>query len=113
MRVLIMSFGTRGDIQPHAALAGELARSGHDVDLAVPEGFADLVPDSGGGSITHYPCGSEMLRLLREVLPELRGPRDALKTLGIMTSAMRELNAECWAAAQSSRPDIVVYHPKC
>ncbi|MGP9490100.1 glycosyltransferase [Glutamicibacter sp. AOP5-A2-7] len=113
MRVLIMSFGTRGDIQPYAALAGELARSGHDVDFAVPEGFADLVPDGSGGSITHYPCGSEMLRLLREVLPELRGPRDALKTLGIMTSAMRELNAECWAAAQSSRPDIVVYHPKC
>lgn len=43
----------------------------------------------------------------------LSGPRDALPTLGIMTSAMRELNAECWAAAQAARPDVVVYHPKC
>lgn len=113
MRVLIMSFGTRGDIQPYAALAGALARAGHDVTLAVPEGFADLVPHGGPGTITHQPAGSALLRLLRDVMPELSGPWDALRTLGIMTSAMRELNAECWAAARLVRPDIVVYHPKC
>ncbi|MFJ6279143.1 glycosyltransferase [Arthrobacter subterraneus] len=113
MHVLIMSFGTRGDIQPYAALAGELARTGHDVTLAVPEGFAELVPHAGPGTITHRPAGSTMLRLVQEVMPELSGPRHALRTLGIMTSAMRELNTECWAAAQSARPDVVVYHPKC
>ncbi|TLM81956.1 glycosyltransferase family 1 protein [Pseudarthrobacter sp. NamE2] len=99
MHVLIMSFGTRGDVQPYAALAGELARAGHDVTLAVPEGFAELVPHAGPGTITHQPAGSTMLRLVQEVMPELSGPRDALRTLRIMTSAMRELNAECWAAA--------------
>lgn len=113
MHVLIMSSGTRGDIQPYAALAGELARTGHDVTLAVPEGFAELVPHAGPGTITHRPAGSTMLRLVQAVMPELSGPRDALRTLGIMTSAMRELNTECWAAAQSARPDVVVYHPKC
>lgn len=113
MHVLVMSFGTRGDIQPYAALAGALGRAGHDVTLAVPEGFADLVPHPGPGTITHYPAGSTMLRLLQDVMPELSGPRDALRTFGIMTSAMRELNTECWAAAQQARPDVVVYHPKC
>lgn len=113
MHVLVMSFGTRGDIQPYAALTGALARAGHDVTLAVPEGFAELVPQAGPGTITHEPAGSTMLRLVQDVMPELSGPRDALRTLGIMTSAMRQLNAECWAAAQSARPDIVVYHPKC
>ncbi|GAA1496076.1 glycosyltransferase [Paeniglutamicibacter kerguelensis] len=113
MRVLIMSFGTRGDIQPYAALAGALARAGHEVTLAVPEGFADLVPHTGPGTITHRPAGSTLLRLLRDLMPELGGPLDALRTLGIMTSAMRELNAECWAAAQAARPDVVVCHPKC
>lgn len=72
MQVLIMSFGTRGDIQPYAALSGALARAGHDVTLAVPEGFADLVPHAGPGTITHRPAGSTMLRLLQEVMPELR-----------------------------------------
>lgn len=112
MHALIMSFGTRGDIQPYAALAGALARAGHDVTLAVPDAFADLVPDDGPGTVTHHPAGSGMLRILREIMPELSGPRDALRTLGIMTSAMRELNAECWAAAQAARPDVVVHHPK-
>ncbi len=113
MHVLIMSFGTRGDIQPYAALAGALARAGHDVTLAVPEGFENLVPHAGPGTIMHYPAGSTMLRLVQEVMPDVSGPRDALRTLGIMTSVMRELNAECWAAAQVVRPDVVVYHPKC
>lgn len=112
MHTLIMSFGTRGDIQPYAALAGALARSGHDVTLAVPDEFADLVPHDGPVAVTHYRAGSAMLRLLREVMPELSGPKDALRTLGIMTSAMRELNAECWEAAQEARPDVVVHHPK-
>ncbi|MCT9868308.1 glycosyltransferase [Paenarthrobacter aurescens] len=113
MHVLIMSFGTRGDIQPYAALSGALARAGHDVTLAVPEGFADLVPHAGPGTITHRPAGSTMLRLLQEVMPELSRPGDALRTLGAMTSAMRELNDECWTAAQAARPDVVLYHPKC
>lgn len=38
MRVLVMSFGTRGDIQPYAARAGALARAGDEVTLAVPAG---------------------------------------------------------------------------
>lgn len=112
MHTLILSFGTRGDIQPYAALAGALARAGHDVTLAVPEGFADLVPHDGPGRVTHRPAGNEMLRLLREVMPRLRGGRDALTTLGIMRSAMRELLAECRDAAREARPDVVVHHPK-
>lgn len=113
MHALIMSFGTRGDVQPYAALAGALARAGHNVTLAVPAGFADLVPRSSPGTITHHPAGSAMLRVLQDVMPQLSGPRDALRTLGIMTSAMRELNAECQAAAEAAQPDVVVYHPKC
>lgn len=112
MHALIMSFGTRGDIQPYAALAGALARAGHDVTLAVPGPFAGLVPSGGPGTITHHPAGTTMLRLVQDVMPELSGPRDALRTLGVMTSAMRELNAECWAAARAARPDVVVHHPK-
>jgi sterol 3beta-glucosyltransferase len=47
MHALIMSFGTRGDIQPYAALAGGLAPAGHDVTLAVPEGFGVTAADGG------------------------------------------------------------------
>lgn len=111
MRALIMAFGTRGDIQPYAAFAGALARTGHEVTLAIPGGLAHLAPDEPG--IDVEPAGSEMLRLLQEVLPELSGPRDALKTLGIMKRAMREQMDDTWRAADVHGADVVVHHPKC
>lgn len=113
MRVLIMSFGTRGDIQPYAALASALAKAGHDVTLAIPEGFADLVPGAGPGRIDLHPAGSEMLRLVQEIPPRLRGAGDALKTLRVMTSAMRTHMRETWDAARAHGADVVIHHPKC
>ncbi len=108
-----MTFGTRGDIQPYAALAGALSRARHDVTLAIPEGLGDLVPPPGARSIDVVPAGSEMLRLVQEVLPDLSGPRDALKTLGVMREAMRGHLDETRRAAEAFAVDVIVYHPKC
>lgn len=108
MHVLLTCFGTRGDVQPYAALAGALVRAGHRASLATAEGFRDLAPDG----VAFAGVGSEMLRLIREVMPELSGARDALRTFGIMRGAMRQQNVELWATAQAARPDLVVYHPK-
>lgn len=110
MRVLITSFGTRGDIQPYAALGGALRERGHDVLLAVPDGFRDLVEGTGVGL---HPAGSRMLATLQDVMPELSGARDAVQTIGIMRDAMREHIDEQWSAARAATPDVIVYHPKC
>ena len=42
MKVLILAFGTRGDVQPFVALARELRGRGHDPVLAAPVRFAPL-----------------------------------------------------------------------
>ncbi|WP_214401906.1 glycosyltransferase [Pseudonocardia lacus] len=110
MRILITTFGTRGDIQPYVALGGALRARGHEVALAVPEGFRDLVTGAG---LALHPAGSRMLTTLQDVMPELSGPRDALRTLGVMREAMREHFDEQWAAALASRPELIVHHPKC
>ncbi|WP_203136834.1 glycosyltransferase [Microbacterium sp. JZ31] len=107
MRVLITTFGTRGDVQPYAALARALVAAGHEAHLAIPAGFEDLA-----GEAAVHPAGSEMLRVVQQVLPELSGPRDALTTLRVMTRAMRGQMQETWDAAREARPDVVVYHPK-
>lgn len=113
MHVLVMSFGTRGDIQPYAAFARGLARAGHDVTLAVPDGFADLVgAGAGPGTVTIRPAGTEMLRLVQDVMPEARGARDAVRAIGAMKDAMRRHMTEVWEAARAARPDVVVHHPK-
>lgn len=108
MHVLLTCFGTRGDIQPYAALAGALVRAGHQATLATAEGFHDLAPDG----VARAEVGSEMLRLLEQVMPELSGAKDALRTLRIMKRAMMQQNDELWTAAREVRPDVVLYHPK-
>lgn len=108
MHVLISSFGTRGDIQPYAALAGALVRAGHRATLATAEGFHDLAPDG----VELASVGSEMLRLIEQVMPELSGARDALKTFRIMKDATARQNDELGAAAQAAHPDVMVHHPK-
>jgi UDP:flavonoid glycosyltransferase YjiC (YdhE family) len=44
MYVLITCSGTRGDVQPYAALAGALVHGGHRATLATAERFHDLAP---------------------------------------------------------------------
>ena len=43
----IFTYGTRGDVQPYIALALGLIEKGHEVLVAAPENFKDLVEDYG------------------------------------------------------------------
>jgi sterol 3beta-glucosyltransferase len=47
VRILVTSFGTRGDIQPYVALGGALTSRGHDVTLAAPEAFRAMAKGVG------------------------------------------------------------------
>lgn len=47
MKVLIMTLGTRGDVQPFVALARGLTVAGHDAVLAAPHRFAEFVRNHG------------------------------------------------------------------
>ena len=47
MRVLILAFGTRGDVQPYVALARGLLAGGHQAAVCTAEGFRDLVTGAG------------------------------------------------------------------
>jgi len=43
MRISILTYGTRGDVQPFLALAIGLRNAGHQVRFAAPQNFADFV----------------------------------------------------------------------
>ncbi|GAA0526608.1 glycosyltransferase [Paractinoplanes ferrugineus] len=47
MKVLILTLGTRGDVQPFVALTQELQRRGHAAVLGAPKRFAELVAGQG------------------------------------------------------------------
>src|ERR1700733_3198850 len=65
MRYAIITYGSRGDVQPFIALALGLMARGHKVRLLAPENFKDFVEGFG---VTFYPLHGNAEELL--YLPE-------------------------------------------
>jgi UDP:flavonoid glycosyltransferase YjiC (YdhE family) len=61
MKFALASYGTRGDIEPSAALGRELQRRGHEVCLAVPPGLLDFAEAAGLAAVSYGPPIEEFL----------------------------------------------------
>ena len=86
MRVLILTFGTQGDIRPFVALAKGLRAAGHEAGVCTAEGFRNLVVGAG---IDYVHMGNEMLDLVQSEMPRMGGASDALRLVSRMSAAMR------------------------
>jgi len=47
MKITILTYGSRGDVQPFLALAVGLTRAGHAVTLAAPHRFTEFIESYG------------------------------------------------------------------
>lgn len=61
MNYSIISYGSRGDVQPYIALSLELKKRGHVVTLLAPENFKEFVEGYG---ITFYPLRGNVQEIL-------------------------------------------------
>jgi sterol 3beta-glucosyltransferase len=108
-RVLLLTSGTRGDVQPFVALARGLQRVGHDVSLCTHERFRGFVEGHG---VPYAFMNDDLLKLADtpegRALSEGRGnPIAALRTVNpIFARMLREAQAAAVGA------DLIVYHPK-
>jgi sterol 3beta-glucosyltransferase len=109
VRVLILTFGTQGDVRPFIALAKGLRAAGHDVGVCTAEGFRGLVVGAG---VDYVHMGNEMLALVQSEMPRMRGASDALRLVTRMSAAMRSALLDQWEAACEFKPSLLVYHPK-
>ncbi len=105
MRILIATAGSRGDVEPFAALARRAAASGHDVRLAAP--------DRSGVDLTGIDVrslGVDFSALIESQgvspLAAMRNLRDAVRPV------MRGVIVGAAHAALEFRPDVIVWHPK-
>jgi vancomycin aglycone glucosyltransferase len=62
MKVVLAGYGTRGDVEPFAAVGRELLRRGHDVCMAVPPNMVGFVESVGFAAV---PFGPEPLSSVR------------------------------------------------
>lgn len=117
MRVFLLAYGTRGDVQPMLALARALRTAGHDALVAAPESFAPL---AAGHAIPFAGLDEGVLDLwaapdIAQVAGERRGGLRSLRAYSTlvrrMRPALRRLFDGAWAAARGSGADLVVHAP--
>ena len=114
MKVLILTLGTRGDVQPFVALAKRLLCSGHDVVVAAPSRFAGFV---GGHNVSFGALDDGPLRLMDtgSVVGDVsRGGLGARVALARQMPRMfTEVLRDCWSVASTgigADPDVVVHN---
>jgi sterol 3beta-glucosyltransferase len=108
MRVLITTYGTRGDVQPFVALAKVLKARGHTVAICTPTGFRDLVERH---DVPYAHMDNAVLELTEAVLRASTAAeqRRLFKGFGAIIRAGLE---DEWRAARELKPDVLVYHSK-
>ena len=118
MKILIMSYGTRGDVQPYVALGRGLQARGHAVTIATAGRFEGFVTSHGLGfaplsdamlAVIDTPQGRAMLENTENALQSLFRMVRMLPQVGPMQRALIE---DCWTAAEATQPDLIVFHPK-
>lgn len=73
MRALLSTIGSRGDVQPLAALAVQLHALGHDVHLCVPPDFREFIEGLG---VSMTPIGPEVRSTAKANRPPLAPTRE-------------------------------------
>ncbi|MGB1383948.1 MAG: glycosyltransferase [Flavobacteriales bacterium] len=119
MKILLMSIGSRGDMEPFLSRGQHLASEGHEVAFCFPEQFEGLAHEE---SPRFYPQDKALLDLIQG--PEIR------KVMGQVGSGLSRLLAvvrllrgvkaiqqrlieDQARAVQAFQPDQVIFHIKC
>lgn len=114
MKVLIMTLGTRGDVQPFVALARGLLAAGHEVVLAAPQRYAGFAADHG---VPFAGVDDGPMRLMDD--PAAAGAviegglRARLEQARTMPAMFTQLLDDCWTVAShgaGAGADVVVHN---
>ncbi len=111
MKVLLFTFGSRGDVQPYVALGTALKKLGHEVTLCSSAGHESLIETFG---LDYAPLPINYRELIKQPTA-----MEAFRSVAGKFAAMREFKGlitaqydEMWEVAQALHPDIIVYHPR-
>lgn len=118
MKIFIVTYGTRGDVQPYIAIGQGLQESGHHVTLATSQRFRDFVEKQG---LKYGQLSDDLLAIIdtdqgRDLLENTTTFFDAIKQNIKLSKQINPLYAsqmlEIWETAKIEKPDFILYHPK-
>lgn len=117
-RALILTYGSRGDVEPFLALAKGLRAAGLDVLFATSERFRDFVEDR---DVAFFPLSDASLAAIEtpDGRAMLEGGQGLVRRIAAGVRLARrsgpindELMRQCWEAATGFSPDVIVFHAK-
>jgi UDP:flavonoid glycosyltransferase YjiC (YdhE family) len=118
MRFLLISVGSRGDIEPFIAMGELLTKREHEVYFAFPDQLCYLVPDPS----KCYPLSKDFIELIesaegRSVMTGdgtfLRRITNFYRVYKKGMQVNKKLVVEQKQCIEDINPDRIVYHPKC
>ena len=107
--ILILTAGSRGDVQPYVALAKGLQQEGFEVTVSTDSTFSALITSHG---VRFVPMRAPFAQMAQsdEGKAALAGKKSfELKKIEQM---LRQMMDDAWQIAQQVNPDMVIYHPK-
>jgi sterol 3beta-glucosyltransferase len=116
--ILLLTYGSRGDVEPYLALALGLKKAGLRPVLATSSRFQSWIETFG---VEAYPLTDAVLALIetdagKAMMEGTQGQWIRLKSGIELARRSGQLNAElvrdCWQAAKDISPDLIVFHPK-
>ncbi|MGP1253288.1 MAG: glycosyltransferase [Kiloniellales bacterium] len=110
-KVLILTLGSRGDVQPYVALGAALMARGHQVTLSTGQGFDDLIA-AYGLSPAALSVDMQALVATPEVLAAMTSLTGWLRAFRSTQTLMQRQLDDLWRVAREQAPDVIVYHPK-
>jgi sterol 3beta-glucosyltransferase len=99
MRILLMTYGTRGDIEPFLALAQGFIKAGHCTRLAAPASFASLAAHTG---VEYIPLPGNPEDLGAAMVQQAGG--NPLRMIGVMARFVFPLAAEVYGRLREIAP---------
>ncbi len=118
MKVLIITIGSHGDVQPYVALGRELQTAGHMVTICTASRFESFITDH---NLAYGYMTDELLKLMdsdagRDIIENTMGLfgvfKTMLKLLKNLKPLTKQMILDSWKAALAVNPDLIIYHPK-
>jgi len=109
MRIVILTAGSRGDVQPFVALGRGLKADGHEVTLATARTFEKFITDNG---LQFGYLNDDLLKLkdTSEGHQALEGGGNKLALIKKVKPMLRQMLDDAWNACQHA--EAIIYHPK-
>lgn len=78
MKIVLAAYGSRGDVEPCAAVARELHDRGHAVVIAVPPDKLDMAEAVGLAAVAYGPDSREQINMATTFVRNVQNPMSAL-----------------------------------